>query len=112
MVVTRSALPATLVVTVDVAPEPLLLPGRGSGVSELLLAVLAIVPVAGTVKLTVLVVLAALAKDAIAGNVTIPVTGLYVPPSDTLTPVKPGMMLSAIAMLAAGLGPLLVEVII
>jgi hypothetical protein len=37
---------------------------------------------------------------------------LYVPPSDTLTPVKPGTKLSTIATLAAALGPLLVAVIV
>ena len=55
----------------------MLLAGLGSGLVEVLLAVLAMgPPLAGTAKLTVLLVLAALARDAIAVQVTIPVVAL------------------------------------
>jgi hypothetical protein len=66
-----------LVVTVAPGLLPLLLAGLGSGLVEVLLAVLATVPpVTGTAKLTVLLALAALARDAIAVQVTIPVVAL------------------------------------
>jgi hypothetical protein len=56
---------------------PLLLPGLGSGLLDVLLAVLAMVPpMAGTAKLTVLLALAALAREAIGVQVTIPVVAL------------------------------------
>jgi hypothetical protein len=51
-----------------------LLPGVGSAVVEVLLAVLLTLPDAGAMKLTVLVTLPVLAKLT-AGKVTIPVTG-------------------------------------
>jgi hypothetical protein len=76
LTVTTSALAANVVVTVAVGLLPLLLPGLGSGVVEVLLAVLATVPLAGTAKLTVLLALAALSREAIALQVTIPVAGL------------------------------------
>ena len=102
----------TAVVTVAVAAVPLLLAGVGSGVVELLLAVSVTVPDAGATKLMVLATVAALAKVATAGKLTIPVAALYVPPLETTTPVKPGMMLSVTITLAAALGPLLtVEIV-
>jgi hypothetical protein len=76
LTVTTSALPATVVVTVAVGLLPLLLLGLGSAVVEVLLAVLATLPLAGTAKLMVLLALAALAREAIALQVTIPVTKL------------------------------------
>ena len=75
--VTTSALSVIVVVTLASGLLPLLLAGLGSGLVEVLLAVLATVPpLAGTAKLTVLLALAALARDAIAGEVTIPVVAL------------------------------------
>lgn len=112
MTVATSALLVNVVVTVDEGPEPLLFPGVGSAVSEVLRAVLAIVPLLGTVTLTVLLALEALGISTIAGNVTIPVTGLYVPLLEALTPVKPGIRLSVMTTLVAGLGPLLLAVIV
>ena len=74
--VTTSALLVIVVVTRADGLLPLLLSGLGSGLVEVLLAVLATVPVAGTVKLTVLLALAALAREGIAVQVTIPVVAL------------------------------------
>ncbi len=111
-VTTSALLLVIVVVTRADGLLPLLLPGLGSGLLDVLLAVLTIGPMAVPAKLTVLLALAALAREAIAVQVTIPVVALYVPPSDTLTPVKPGTKLSAIATLAAGLGPLLAAVIV
>ncbi|NQE34794.1 hypothetical protein E5S67_02523 [Microcoleus sp. IPMA8] len=67
--VTRSALGVRGVVNVAS-----LLPGVGSGVAEVLLAVLVTLPDGGAMKLTVLVAVAVLAK-LIAEKVTIPVAG-------------------------------------
>ena len=85
-----------------------LLPGVGSGVLELLLAVLLTLPELGATKLTVLATAAAapLAKLGIAGKVTMPVVALYVPPLETTTDVKPGTMLSVIVTFDATLGPM------
>ena len=86
-----------------------LLPGVGSGVLELLLAVLlTLPPELGATKLTVLATAAAapLAKLAIGGKVTMPVVALYVPPLETTTDVKPGTMLSLIVTFVATLGPM------
>ena len=74
--VTTSALSVIVVVTRADGLLPLLLSGLGSGLVEVLLAVLATVPVAGTAKLTVLLALAALAREGIAVQVTIPVVAL------------------------------------
>ncbi len=104
MVVTTSAWGVRVVVTLVV-----LLPGVGSGVLELLLAVLlTLSPELGATKLTVLATAAAapLAKLGIAGKVTMPVVALYVPPLETTTDVKPGTMLSLIVTFVATLGPL------
>jgi hypothetical protein len=84
-----------------------LLPGVGSAVLELLLAVLLTLPELGATKLTVLATAAAgpLAKLAMGGKVTMPVVALYVPPLETTTDVKPGTMLSLIVTFVAALGP-------
>jgi hypothetical protein len=74
--VTTSAVLVRVVVTRADGLLPLLLPGLGSGLVEVLLAVLATVPVAVPAKLTVLLALAALAREAIAVQVTIPVVAL------------------------------------
>ena len=71
--VTTSALLVIVVMTRADGLLPLLLPGLGSGLLDVLLAVLTKGPVAGTAKLTVLLTLAALAREAIAVQVTIPV---------------------------------------
>ena len=85
-----------------------LLAGVGSGVLELLLAVLLTLPPLGATKLTVLVTAAAapLAKLGMAPKVTMPVVALYVPPSETTTDVKPGTMVSVIVTFVAALGPM------
>ena len=83
-----------------------LLPGVGSGVVEVLLAVLLTLPDAGAMKLTVLVTVAVLAKLAMGWKVTMPVVALYVPPLETTTDVKPGTMLSLIVTSVAALGPM------
>jgi hypothetical protein len=90
---------------------PLLLLELGSGVLEVLLAMLLTVVPAGAMKLMVRVVLAVLVRVT-GGKVTIPVPLLYVPPSDTLTPVKPGMILSVIVTFSAVLGPMFCVVIV
>ena len=65
------------VTTVAVGKLPLLLAGLASGVADVLLAVLlTLAPVFGAMKLTVLATVAALAKLATGGNVTIPVVAL------------------------------------
>jgi hypothetical protein len=94
---------ARVVVTVAV-----LLPGVGSAVLELLLAVLLTLPPLGATKLTVLATAAAapLAKLRMDGKVTMPVVALYVPPLETTTDVKPGTMLSLIVTFVAVLGPM------
>ena len=75
--VTTSALLVIVVVTRASGLLPLLLPGFGSGLLDVLLAVLTIgPPMAGTAKLTVLLALAALAREAIGVQVTIPVVAL------------------------------------
>ena len=94
-----------VVVTIAPTAVPSLFPGVGSGVLEVLRAVLLTLPELGATKLMVRVVLVVLVKLT-AGKVTIPVAVLYVPPSDILTPVKPAMMLSVIVTLSAVLGPL------
>jgi hypothetical protein len=101
-------LAVTVVVTVAFGSLPLLLSGVGSGVLELLLAVLLTVPELGATKLTVLSTAAAapLAKLAMGGKVTMPVVALYVPPLETTTDVKPGTMLSVIVTSVAVLGPM------
>lgn len=84
MLVTTSALGLSVVVTDELVGvpsllvgEPLLLVTIGSGVAELLLAVLLMaLRVTGGTKLTVRVVVAAFASVASAGKVTIPVVGL------------------------------------
>jgi len=103
LVVTTSAWGVRVVVTVVV-----LLPGVGSGVLELLLAVLLTLPPLGATKLTVLATAAAapLAKLGMDGKVTMPVVALYVPPLETTTDVKPGTMLSLIVTFVARLGPM------
>jgi len=74
--VTTSALLVIVVVTRADWLLPLLLSGLGSGLVDVLLAVLAMVPLAVPAKLTVLLTLAALAREAIAVQVTIPVVAL------------------------------------
>ena len=104
MVVTTSAWGVRVVVTVAV-----LLSGVGSGVPELLLAVLLTLAELGAgTKLTVLATAAAapLAKLRIGRKVTMPVVALYVPPLETTTDVKPGTMLSVIVTFDATLGPM------
>ena len=60
-----------------VVTVPVLLPGVGSGVLELLVAVLLTLPELGATKLTVLATAAApLAKLAMGGKVTMPVVAL------------------------------------
>ena len=77
MIVATSALSVIVVVTLADGLLPLLLSGLGSRLVEVLLAVLAMgPPVAGSGKRTVLLVLAALARDVIVGQVTIPVVWL------------------------------------
>ena len=66
---------ATVVVTVARDSEPLLLVSCGSKVVDRLLAVLLMVPVAGTTNVTSRLVLLPKAKLGIVGKVTIPVTG-------------------------------------
>ena len=115
LVVMTSAVGVRVVVTVAVGEVPLLLPGVGSGVLELLLAVLlTLMPELGAMKLTVLATAAAapLAKLASGGKVTMPVVALYVPPLEMTTDVKPGTMLSVIVTFVAALGPLFCVVIV
>jgi hypothetical protein len=82
-----------------------LLTGEGSAVLELLLAVLLTsLPELGATKLTVLTTTAPLAKLGMAGKVTMPVVGLYVPSLDRN--VKSRTMLSLIVTLVATLGPM------
>ena len=65
------------VTTLAVGKLPLLLAELGSGVADVLLAVLVTLgPVVGAKKLIVLATVAALAKLATSSNVTIPVTEL------------------------------------
>ena len=94
-----------MIVVVTVA---VLLSGVGSGVVELLLAVLLTLPELGAIKLTVFATAAAapLAKLAMAGKVTMPVVALYVPPLETITDFKPGTMLSVIVTFVATFGPM------
>jgi hypothetical protein len=93
--------------------EPLLLLGLGSEVSDRLETTLTmLVSVGGGTNLRLRVTALPLAKLAIAGKTIAPVVGLYVPPSDTVTPVKPGIRLSVMTTLAATLGPLLLVVIV
>jgi hypothetical protein len=107
LVVTTSAWGVIFVVTVAVGSLPLLLPGVGSGVGELLLAVLLTLPELGATKLTVLTTAgASLAKLAMGGKVTMPVFSSYVPPLETTTDFKPGTMLSLIVTFVAALGPM------
>jgi len=94
-----------VVMTLAPGAVPSLLPGVWSGVAEVLLAVLLTLPDAGAMKLMLRVTLAALVKVT-GGKVTIPEMLSYVPSLLTMTPVKPGMMLSVIVMLSAVLGPL------
>ena len=101
-----------VVLTVALGFVPLLLPGVGSGVAEVLLAVLlTALMLAGAIKPIVRVTVVALAMVT-GAKVTIPVVELYVPPSDAVTPIKPGMMLSVIVTLLAELGPLLTVAIV
>jgi hypothetical protein len=75
--VTTSALLVIVVMTRASGLLPLLLSGLGSGLLDVLLAVLAMgPPMAGTAKLTVLLALTALAREAIGVQVTIPVVAL------------------------------------
>ena len=106
MVVTTSAWGVIFVVTVAVGSLPLLLPGVGSGVLELLLAVLLTLPPLGATKLTVLSTAAAPLAKLMAGKVTMPVVALYVPLLETTTDVKPGTMVSLIVTSVAVLGPM------
>ena len=101
-----------VVFTLALGFVPSLLPGVGSGVAEVLLAVfLTAVRVTGAIKPIVRFTVMPLAIVT-GGKVTIPVVELYVPPSDAVTPVNPGMMLSVIVTLLAELGPLLTVAIV
>ena len=115
LVVAISAAPGSeliVVLTLELGFVPSLLPGVGSGVAEVLRAVLlTAVRVAGAIKPIARVTVVALAMVT-GGKVTIPVVELYVPPSDAVTPVNPGMMLSVIVTLLAELGPLLTVAIV
>ena len=82
-----------------------LLPGVGSGVLELLLAVLLTLSELGATKLTVFSTAAPLAKLGMPWKVTMPVVALYVPPGERTTDVKPGTMVSVIVTAVAALGP-------
>ena len=75
LVVITSAPGVRVVVTTAPTDVPSLLPGVGSGVLEVLLAVLLTLPELGAMKLIVRVVLTVFAK-VIAGKVTIPVVVL------------------------------------
>ena len=101
-----------VVLTLELGFVPSLLPGVGSGVAEVLLAVLlTALMLAGAIKPIVRFTVMPLA--IVTGvKVTIPVVELYVPPSDAVTPVNPGMMLSVIVTLLAELGPLLTVAIV
>ena len=66
---------AMLVTTVAPGSLPLLLPGFGSLVVEVLLAVLLTVPVAGTGNVTLRLTVTPSAKLAMGGKVTMPVAG-------------------------------------
>ena len=66
---------AMLVTTVAPGSLPLLLPGFGSLVVEVLLAVLLTVPVAGTGNVTLRVTVTPSAKLAMGGKLTMPVAG-------------------------------------
>ena len=95
MVVTRSALASTIVVeTRETGWELLLLFRLGSKVLELLNAVLIkavpVVSVAGTVAVMVRVTLSPLARVGIAGQVTVLVVGLKVPPLSAPMKFKAG----------------------
>jgi hypothetical protein len=74
--VTTSVLLVIVVVTRANGLLPLLLSGLGSGLLDVLLAVLTMVPLAVPAKLTVLLALAALPREAISVQVTIPVVAL------------------------------------
>ena len=67
---------AMLVTTVAPGSLPLLLPGFGSLVVEVLLAVLVTVPVAGTGNVTLRLTVTPSAKLARGGKLTMPVAGL------------------------------------
>ena len=67
---------AMLVVTVATESLPLLLPGFGSLVVEVLLAVLLTVLVAGTGNVTLRLTVTPSAKLAMGGKLTMPVAGL------------------------------------
>ena len=75
LVVITSALGVRLVVTIAPTAVPSLFPGVGSGVLEVLRAVLLTMFLAGATKLMVRVVLVVLVKLT-AGKVTIPVVAL------------------------------------
>ena len=84
----------------------LLLSGVGSGVLELLLAVLLTLPELGATKLTVLSTAGSVLAKLMAGKVTMPVVAFYVPPLETSTDVKPGTIVSLIVTSVAVLGPM------
>jgi len=65
-----------VVTTVAPGSLPLLLPGFGSIVVEVLLAVLLTVPVAGTGNVTLRLTVRPSAKLAMGGKLTMPVAGL------------------------------------
>ena len=76
LIVTTSASSVKVVMTRADGLLPLLLLGLGSGLVDVLLAVLTIGPMVVPAKLTVLWALAALAREAIGVQVTIPVVAL------------------------------------
>ena len=106
MVVTTSAWGVIFVVTVAFGSPPLLLPGVGSGVGELLLAVLLTLPSLGATKLTVLTTAAAPLAKLAMGKVTMPVFASYVPPGERTTDGTRGTMVSVIVTCVAALGPM------
>jgi hypothetical protein len=110
LVVTRSAWGVIFVLTVAE-----LLAGVGSGVLELLLAVLLTLPELGATKLTVfstVTPLAKLSKLGMSWKVTMPVSALYVPPGERTTDGTRGAMVSVIVTSVAVLGPMFVVEIV
>ena len=92
-----------------------LLAGVGSGVLELLLAVLLTLPELGATKLTVfstVTPLAKLSKLGMSWKVTMPVSALYVPPGERTTDGTRGAMVSVIVTSVAVLGPMFVVEIV
>ncbi len=103
LVVTTSATWIT-VVTRAAAADPLLLAGVGSTLVDVLAAMLSSVPDAGVVTVTVRVVVAPLARVAIAGHVTT-LPAPSTPPPEALTNVAVAGNVSTSRMPAAWPAP-------